>query len=242
MLDEERKAQLFLKARDLQIRLWLDRFRIWGKMAGIQDVVPFPTILVARRHLNIRVEEPEEIGDVYRESDALRAEVGGLLERRERLIKVASKFGLEWRRFTLAHEVGHWLLHPNLTSLREAPLCGGERANSKRSLEEQEADYFAAELLMARKLLNRAVRFNFGGQIDSGHPTEHLAQSLSDGVRRKVSIQELIAGGRRFVSLLVAESSSFKLHKPGTFFPLARRFGVSWVAMAIQLEELRWVI
>jgi Zn-dependent peptidase ImmA (M78 family) len=242
MLDAKRKLQIFLAARNLQVWLWSDRYRIWGKTASLQDLVPFPTITVAERHLRIRVEEPEEIGDVDRESDALRVEIGGLIARRERLIKVASKFRLEWRRFTLAHEVGHWLLHPNLTNLREAPLSGGERANSKRSVEEQEADFFAGELLMARKLLKRAVLFNFGGPIDSAHPTLHVAQSLSDGVRRKISTQDLISGGKRFVSLLVAESSSFKLHKPGTFVPLARRFGVSRVAMAIQLEELRWVI
>jgi hypothetical protein len=242
MLDVDRKAQIYLTARNLQLRLWSDRYQIWGKTAGLSEFVPFPTILVAQRLLQIRVEEPEEIGDVYRESDALRVEVGGLLDRREKLIKVASKFHIEWRRFTLAHEIGHWLLHPNLTSLREAPLCGGERANSRRSLEEQEADFFAAELLIGRKLFKRTVRFNFGRPIDSGHPTEHLAQSLSDGVRRKISTQDLIAGGKRFVSLLVAESSSFKLHRSETFVPLARRFGVSCIAMAIQLEELRWIL
>lgn len=240
-MDVERKKQIYVAARNLQIRLWADRYEIWGTTVSLNDMIPFPTILVVERYLGIRVEQPEEIGDIYRESDELRAEIGGLLERREKLIKVASKFGLEWRRFTLAHEVGHWVLHPNLTSLREAPLSGGERANCRRSPEEQEADFFAAELLMARKLLRKAALSNFGGPIDSGHPTQNLAQCLSQGVRRKISVQELLAGGRRIVALLVAETSSFGLDKP-TFVPLAHRFGVSRVAMAIQLEELRLVI
>jgi Zn-dependent peptidase ImmA (M78 family) len=241
-MDAERKEQIYLEARDLQLLLWSDRYTIWGKSAGLEVFVPFPTIIVAERYLRIRVEEPEEIGDIDRESDTLRVEIGGLLERREKLIKVASKFRLEWRRFTLAHEVGHWVLHPNLTSLREAPLSGGERANARRSLAEQEADFFAAELLMARKLLNRAFKNHLGNRIDSEHPTQELAQSLSEGLGRKISVWELIAGGKRLVALLVAETSSFGMHMPGNFVPLARRFGVSCVAMAIQLEELKLVI
>jgi IrrE N-terminal-like domain len=238
----ERKKQIYLAARNLQIRVWTDRYKIWGKTFSPSELIPFPTILVAERYLGLRVEQPEEIGDIDRESDELRVEVGGLLERDEKLIKVASKFRLEWRRFTLAHEVGHWVLHPGLTSLREAPLSGGERANSARPPEEQEADFFAAELLMPRKLLRKTVQYNFGRAIDSKRPTEDLAQSLSDGVRRKISVQELAENDKRFIALLVAEASSFKLYRPGTFVPLAARFGVSLVAMAIQLEELRLVI
>lgn len=56
------------------------------------------------------------------------------------------------RRFTIAHEIGHFLLHPGLVSpQRSGPV------NAEMQRLEREADAFAAELLMPEHLLRQAV-------------------------------------------------------------------------------------
>lgn len=57
------------------------------------------------------------------------------------------------RRFTIAHEIGHFLLHPE----RVAPERDG-LVNAAMQRQEHEADQFAAELLMPEHLLRRAVQ------------------------------------------------------------------------------------
>ena len=56
------------------------------------------------------------------------------------------------RRFTIAHEIGHFVLHPG----RLAPERGGA-VNEAWRLQEREADQFAAELLMPEPLVREAV-------------------------------------------------------------------------------------
>ena len=56
------------------------------------------------------------------------------------------------RRFTIAHEVGHFILHPG----RLAPERSG-MANEAMRLDEREADLFAAELLMPEHMVRRAT-------------------------------------------------------------------------------------
>jgi predicted transcriptional regulator len=56
------------------------------------------------------------------------------------------------RRFTIAHEIGHFVLHPG----RLAPERGG-LVNQAWKQQEREADQFAAELLMPEPLVREAV-------------------------------------------------------------------------------------
>ena len=63
------------------------------------------------------------------------------------------------RRFTIAHEVGHFVLHPG----RLAPERGGA-VNAAWQLQEREADQFAAELLMPEDLVREAVH-QHGGDV-----------------------------------------------------------------------------
>jgi hypothetical protein len=57
------------------------------------------------------------------------------------------------RRFTIAHEIGHFVLHPH----RVAPQRGGSQGNAAWQLQEREADQFAAEILMPEDLVREAV-------------------------------------------------------------------------------------
>ena len=56
------------------------------------------------------------------------------------------------RRFTIAHEIGHFVLHPGRPRLER----GGRVTEAGRS-EEREADAFAAALLMPEHLVREAV-------------------------------------------------------------------------------------
>ena len=56
------------------------------------------------------------------------------------------------RRFTIAHEIGHFVLHPG----RLAPERGGA-VNEAWQLQEREADQFAAEILMPEDLVRAAA-------------------------------------------------------------------------------------
>ena len=58
------------------------------------------------------------------------------------------------KKFTLAHELGHHFLHQGM-KLRLDNL--DYSSNSKDTLEEIEANYFAATLLMPRELLLRLI-------------------------------------------------------------------------------------
>jgi len=59
------------------------------------------------------------------------------------------------RRFTIAHEIGHFVLHQE----RCSPGHDGAVGEAGR-IEEREADAFAAELLMPEHLVREAVREN----------------------------------------------------------------------------------
>jgi hypothetical protein len=69
--------------------------------------------------------------------------------------------GLE--RFSMAHEVGHWLLHINRAALEHPRLPGFEPAfpflcrGDRASQREWQAEQFAASLLMPRDLIAEAV-------------------------------------------------------------------------------------
>jgi Zn-dependent peptidase ImmA (M78 family) len=56
------------------------------------------------------------------------------------------------RRFTIAHEIGHFVLHPGRPHMER----GGLVSEAGR-LEEREADAFAAEILMPEPLVRQAV-------------------------------------------------------------------------------------
>lgn len=75
------------------------------------------------------------------------------------------------QRFTMAHELGHYLLHPNQPDELHVDRGGWsiQFRNSKSSLGtdnlESEANTFAAELLMPRIFLAKDLE-KYGGQID----------------------------------------------------------------------------
>ena len=100
------------------------------------DDLPVPVEAIAEDLLGLYVEEADLDG------------VSGLLYPAERLIQVNANDTPARRRFTLAHEVGHWVCQ--VQEGRGAPMmCRAEDVapGADRALE-REANIFAAELLM----------------------------------------------------------------------------------------------
>ena len=222
-------AELRGLARQILIALWQEK----GKPCNAGAMIPVATEVIIRSILRVNLEEPEEIP-----SEQRGYEIAAYMERTQNRIVVAQKYRPEWRRFTMAHEVAHWVIHPGISYHRDRPLTGAEQANSGRPVEEREADIFASELVMPTRLVTEHFEQVFIRPIDGRTPDYELAERLSSPERKINEID--LSANLRFRSMAVAVASSYG---PGmVFVPLARRFGVSPTAMAIKLEELGLVI
>src|SRR5678815_5491706 len=150
------------RAQELQLEMWRRRHEIWTvPPPDVYGLIPIRTDIIVRALLGITLDEPEEIP-----SDKKGMEIAGYMDRATGRIVVAQKYRPEWRRFTMAHEIGHWIIHPGISYHRDRPLTGGERANMSRPAEEQEADIFASELVVPRKPLVSYFERAFGPVID----------------------------------------------------------------------------
>lgn len=95
------------------------------------------------------------------------------------------------RRFTIAHEIGHYLLHKSSSTYVDRRFVVNLRSSessSGKNIEEMEANLFAAELLMPYNFIdNDMVGFNlldiFGTQMDE------MIHNLAD--KYVVSVQAL---------------------------------------------------
>ncbi len=228
---DERRVQS--EARELLLELWKRRSQIWSKPPRLTDLIPIPVDKIARSILNLTLNEPEEIP-----SDRPGFQTAGLMDRSSRTIIAAQKYPHEWRRFTIAHEIGHWVLHPNILYHRDRPLNGGEQANESRNPVEREADKFASELLMPRKVLTASFIEMFENPIDMNTAISTLSDSFPSGMKRTIDGADF-SGHLRHRSFLIANLPIMK--KAKCFSSLAKRFAVSPTAMAIQLETLNLV-
>lgn len=83
-------------------------------------------------------------------------EVSAILikEKRQAIIAVNSAHSENRRRFSIAHELGHLILHSNTENLKVEKQFF-TRAEGVRNLDEVEANEFAAELLMPEHLITK---------------------------------------------------------------------------------------
>ena len=163
-------------------------------------------------------------------------EIAGMLERDEQRITIATNHPLTSQRFTLAHELGHWFLHTGTVFFRERPMFDTAFAKSNKPRVECEADTYAAEFLMPRKLVTTNFRETFGDPIClSDVRPEHL-HSLSSFVFPPFKFSYFKQAGMRVLSQTLAELRV--IGAATEVQPLHSKFGVSSEAMAIRLEEL----
>ena len=156
-------------------------------------------------------------------------ETAGIIDRRGKRIYIATRFPPRTQRFTLAHEIGHLILHPLELYHRDRPLVGGSRSNVP--LVEREADTFAAELLMPAKHLRNVFEGYFAGIVNGEHADDALAYNLSLGTKRRLSPSQLIQMKPFERALLFARCSTWGGR---ALQPLVDRYDVSSTAMAWQ--------
>lgn len=152
----------------------------------------------------------------------------GGLDVKNRIIKVNAAFDPYDHRkfqglyhFTLAHEIGHQILHVPLLNVKDAILCRSSHAYKRI---EWQADFFAASLLMPRKLVFNTFTEMFG----------NLRPYHADSILIKASLDP------KFKKIVEAKKCSFSpmAIMEVVFEKLARIFSVSPRAMVIRLKEL----
>lgn len=211
--------------RNLQIKLWLRRSEMWPEV-DLTDPVDALDPATALNSIGYSVHEDDALG-MHIGSDGV-FEVAGLFDKSTSSVRVSNQLPYQTRSFTMAHELGHAILHADLRMHRDRALDGSmiRARNSK----EYEADIFAALFLMPAKQVRRAMRSRF--LTESFRPNEATAFALNMG-----SLTELRNRCRdlRMLSRTIASTSSYNGKH---FISLAEYFGVSAEAMAIRLEEL----
>jgi hypothetical protein len=212
------------KARRLQIDLWDHQCNLWeGESVTPIDVCdPWK----AAKHLGYEVQE----GWVDRPGTRSGFQLGGFLNRPMKLIGLSDQFAQRTMRFTLAHEVGHVLLHPGLHHHRELPLQGITEPHEPVHPREREANHFAGCFLVPAKQLRRAFRATF--QTDRLTLTDNVAfellgagfMSLMNTPYESLAFERVVAQALRFGGR--------------QFGPLHKLFQVSPTTLAIRLRQV----
>lgn len=182
----------------------------------------------AARVLGYAYSERSSLGWITRGKDPI--VVAGLIDNSKRVIEVATDVEQRVARFTSAHEIGHAVLHAQLTGLhRDRPLTGGIE---RRDRVEYEADKFAAFFLMPRKLVTEQFLLRFIQPFELNEQTSYAL------LGKPSSSTRALLPSRRHISRALASATQFNGR---SLVSLVEYFGVSVDAMAIRLEELELV-
>ncbi len=159
--------------------------------------------------------------------------LAGRFVRSERLVQLSNGFCTESQRFTTAHELGHFFLHPG-----ENHFCDREpQHGASRPHSETEADCFAAELLMPSKTVEAQFLQRFNAPI-VGCGTNQLIW-FEIAARKRVEPARLVSRLAQQEPLTRAcEIASVTYYNGRLFKPLCDAFLVSKAAMGIRLLDL----
>lgn len=163
-------------------------------------------------------------------------ETAGLLDTSKKFVAVSKKFGPEVRRFTLAHELGHILLNHSSDDLqqlhRDRPIS--KWANSSRlNKMEKQANKFAANLLMPKKIVLAVFEQYFG--TSKFMITEASSFAMN---RENTSVFKAECKDSFGLALILAKC---EYYDGKAFYSMANYFKVSEITMAYRLDELNLV-
>jgi Zn-dependent peptidase ImmA (M78 family) len=156
--------------------------------------------------------------------------IGALNRDRKELEFAVGNISPERRRYTIAHELGHFCLHSEMIHYRE------DLDDRSARPQEEEADAFAADLLMPAKSVLAVFERYFGAPIDRRTLNEDMAYMLTGGKFRPSDVARM---SRHDFARLIATATSSAGRQ---FERLAKVFVVSVDAMAYRLEELDLVL
>jgi len=222
--------QIEQEARKLQLEIHARRHEIFPRREAHPLELVTPSI--AAQVLGVKFEEAPSLS--FGVLHGQKYVTAGILDRPGKEIWVSTEFGHEVARFTGAHEIGHWVLHPKqVIHHRDRPIKGIERET--RAPKEQEADRFAAAFLIPEKFFRKVFQAAF--LTDKPFVFDDTAAFfLSPDDSEAVLYPEKNSKARE---LALAKAKSYK----GRVFErsLAEMFGVSPLTMAIRIEELELV-
>jgi hypothetical protein len=129
---------------------------------SVQDVPPVPVERIAESHLGLLIEEIDDVRSL-RNAPTEQGDLSGMLDAEARTIwldRAEARRSRGRRRFTIAHECGHWVLHCDghgLAACREQDVGAGAGAVTAGlktlAQREAEANAFAQALLMPEPLV-----------------------------------------------------------------------------------------
>jgi Zn-dependent peptidase ImmA (M78 family) len=215
-------------ANTLLEKMWEQRHLLVPERAVTRIEIAEPGLAAKFLLINFLIEE--QIGGqfAYR---GQKFETAGLLDRQARKIVVSKRFPKEVMVFTAAHEIGHWVLHPDEVMIhRDRAVTWPPVGSQVRPKQESEADYFAACFLMPRSLVIEFVGKLFGACPLVIDDRTAFAIDASDYEALLRAQEGSIERARA-----VARASHFGLKQ---VHPLHKQFGVSVSAMAYRLREL----
>ncbi len=227
--------QISSVVKDLHKEIWKHKDILWPgeQLAPLQMLNP----MAATQILGITYIEVDDLGCGHYQFGRSNMLVAGLLDRQSRKIAVATRFGKECGRFTAAHEIGHWLLHPNEKAHRDRSINGSIMSAGNRPPMEREADYFSASFYMPERLLMTKFEDIFGKQSFIFDEAAASALKISSSDLEAHLFPDKNSLEREFA---LARCTSYKGRH---FYSLAEQFGVSAAAMAIRIKEfglIRW--
>lgn len=185
-------------ARKLQLELWDRQCTLWPG----QNVTPMDVCdpWVAAQYLGFEVQE----GWLSSTGTKKGFELGGFINRPARVIAISDEQKPRTKLFTLAHEVGHLLMHPGLHHHREMPMHGLTEPYAPADPKERQANHFAGCFLVPEKQLRRAFLACFG--VERLKLTDTVAwellgpsyASLMNSPNPLPAFERVVAQARRF--------------------------------------------
>jgi IrrE N-terminal-like domain len=134
-----------------------DLLRDFEARFAVDEVPPVPVERIAESHLGLLIEEVDDLRSLPN-APTNQGALSGMLDAEAQTIwldRAEAQRSPGRRRFTIAHECGHWVLHVTGTGLlvcrNDEVETAGDRALRQR---EAEANAFAEALLMPERLVH----------------------------------------------------------------------------------------
>jgi Zn-dependent peptidase ImmA (M78 family) len=161
------------------------------------------------------------------EIDGVDVEVAGLIDRSSKLVNISQMFPPNVQSFTMAHELGHAVLHSAGAGIHRDRPFSGEKIS--RNPTEYEADKFATYFRMPANL----VKSRFAKCFCT---TKFLLnEDAAFALNTSLSQAKAKCPSKRHLARLLAGT---EFYNQNHFESLSSQFNVSIEAMAIRLEEL----
>jgi len=217
-------------AKKVQNMLWKYRDTIWKRKKPENPLEILQPQIAFEKLLKYKVFKREKL-DPYQLSGEF-VEIAGIIDNVKKAVGISTLYPVDIQNFTLAHELGHALIHKQTVLHRDRPLDGSD-GNMARDRIEFQADKFATYFLMPEKQVRSVFEqiFSMGKFI----PNDDTVFALNGG---RLESFLLKCRNLRDLSRIIASADSFY---GVPFRSMASLFNVSNGAMAIRLEELELV-